>query len=84
MRPQKGPEPPQLRISVRTGDNPGEMDQLPKKFKDSDVVVHLPNDGKAGEGSRITIDGKLKVIPGDAKAGAGKSCYLAVEWATPG
>jgi hypothetical protein len=85
MRPQTGPEPVQAKISVPVGDDPGEMDDLPKEFSESDVVVHLPDKGKATEGTRITVDGKLNVIPGDPKTPAApKSCYVTVEWASPG
>jgi hypothetical protein len=86
MRPRTEPEPPQLKISVPVGDDPGEMDELPEKFDADDVVLHLPDKGKAGEGSRVTIDGKLNVIPPapNTPPGAPRSCYVNVEWAQPG
>jgi hypothetical protein len=84
MRPQTGPELPHTQLSVPVGAQPGEMDELPKKFQGSDVHLHLPNDGVATEGSRITVDGKLSVIPSDpAKPNAPKACYVSVEWAAP-
>ena len=84
MRPSKGPEPVHARLSVPVGDQPGEMADLPEKFQASDVRVHLPGGATAAEGTRITIDGKLSVIPGDPKAPtAPKSCFVNVDWATP-
>jgi hypothetical protein len=84
MHPAQGPEPLSTRISVPIGAQPGEMDDLPKKFSASDVRVYLPNDGVATEGSRVTIDGKLSVVPGDPKQpNAPKSCFVNVDWATP-
>lgn len=87
MRPQKGPEPVQAKLSIPVGDAPGEMDELPKEFKESDVVVHLPNDAKAAEGSKVVIDGTLSVIPESPNPSGGtlpKSCYVKVEWASAG
>jgi hypothetical protein len=84
MRPQTGPEPVNTRLSVPVGTQPGEMDDLPEKFQASDVHLHLPNNGVATESSRVTIDGKLSVIPGDpTKPSAPKACYVNVEWAMP-
>lgn len=84
MRPQTGPELPFTKLSVPVGAAPGEMDDLPQKFAAADVHLHLPNDGVATESSRVTIDGKLSVIPGDpTKPGAPKACYVNVEWAMP-
>lgn len=84
LRPTKGPEPVYVRLSVPVGDEPGEMDELPKKFAAADVHLYLPNNGVATESSRVTIDGKLSVIPGDpAKPNEPKSCYVTVEWAAP-
>lgn len=84
MRPAKGPEPVNVRLSVPVGDQPGEMDELPKKFVASDVHLHLPNDGVATESSRVTIDGKLSVIPADpGKPNDPRSCFVTVEWAAP-
>jgi hypothetical protein len=63
------------------------MAELPEKFTESDVVLYLSDKAKAAEGSRVTVDGTLKVIPGDPKSpgsAASKSCYLQVEWAAPG
>jgi len=80
MRPRTGPEPLHARLSVPVGDAPGEMADLPKKFSASDVVLHLTDKGKASDGTRVTIDGKLSVIPGSTP----KSCFVNVEWASPG
>lgn len=84
LRPAKGPEPVNVRLSVPVGTEPGEMDELPKKFAAGDVRLHLPNDGVATESSRVTIDGKLSVIPADgSQPNAPKSCFVTVEWAAP-
>jgi len=81
MKPRTGAEPVATKLSVPVGDGPGEMDDLPKKFKDSDIRLHLKSGANATEGSHIVIDGKLSVIPGDPKApSAPKSCYVTVEW----
>jgi hypothetical protein len=83
MRPRTGPEPVTARLSVPVGDRPGEMDELPEKFKDSDVVLHLAQDAVATEGAHVLVDGIVNVIPGDPKAPqAPQSCYVTVEWAT--
>lgn len=83
MKPRTGPEPVTAKLSVPVGDGPGEMDDLPKKFKDSDIRLHLKSGANAVEGSHIIIDGKLSVIPGDPKTpGAAKACYVTVEWAS--
>jgi hypothetical protein len=82
MRPQKGPEPLHAKISVPVGDDPGTMNDLPKKFTDTDVVLHLPNNAQATEGTRVTIDGTVSIVP--AGGSAPKSCYVNVEWASPG
>lgn len=83
MRPRTGPEPVTAKLSVPVGDRAGEMDDLPKKFKDSDVKLHLPSGANALEGSHIIVDGKLSVIPADPKAPtAPKSCFITVEWAS--
>jgi|GEM_PF-6359218 len=83
MRPRTGPEPVTAQLSVPVGDRPGEMDDLPKKFKDSDVKLHLPSGASALEGSHIVVDGKLSVIPADPKSPtAPKSCFVTVEWAS--
>ena len=82
MQPRKEPEPAQLKISVPVGDDPGEMSELPEKFEDKDVVVHLPGGAKAAEGTKVTLDGKLSVAP-SADASQPKTCWVNVEWATP-
>ena len=83
MRPTTGPGPLSVQISVPVGDSPGEMAELPKTFKTSDVRVSLPNHGVAIDGSRVTIDGTLSVIPTDPKTpNAKKSCFTTVEWVT--
>jgi hypothetical protein len=83
MRPRTGPEPVTAKLSVPVGERAGEMDDLPKKFKDSDIKLHLPSGANAVEGSHIIVDGKLSVIPADPKApSAPKSCYVTVEWAS--
>ncbi|MET0794332.1 MAG: hypothetical protein ABW061_22610 [Polyangiaceae bacterium] len=85
LHPAKGPEPVSARLSVPVGDHPGEMDDLPEKFKTSDIKVHLPNGAVAGDGSKITIDGVLSVIPSDPKAPAApKACFVTLEWAAAG
>lgn len=84
MRPQTGPEPLNTRLSVPVGGQPGEMEDLPEKFQASDVKLHLPNGATASEGSRVTVDGKLSVIPKDpTKPNEPAACYVNVEWAAP-
>jgi hypothetical protein len=82
MQPRKGPELPQLKLSVPVGDSPGEMAELPEKFEDKDILVHLPGDATAAEGSKLTVDGKLSVAPA-ANPSQPKTCWVNVEWATP-
>lgn len=83
MRPRTGPPPVTAKLSVPVGERAGEMDDLPKKFKDSDIKLHLPSGANALEGSHIIVDGKLSVIPTDPKAPtAPKSCFVTVEWAS--
>jgi hypothetical protein len=83
MRPRTGPEPVTARLSVPVGDRPGEMDDLPKKFTDSDIKLHLSADAVAAEGAHVVVDGIVNVIPGDPKTpNAPKSCYVTVEWAS--
>lgn len=83
LHPAKGPEPVSARLSVPVGDRPGEMDDLPDKFKASDIKLRLPNGALAGDGSKVTIDGVVSVIPSDPKAPAApKSCFVTLEWAT--
>lgn len=83
MKPRTGPEPVTAKLSVPVGDRTGEMDDLPEKFKDSDIKLHLPSGATAVEGSHIVVDGVLSVIPADPKApNAPKSCFLTVEWAS--
>ncbi len=85
LHPAKGPEPVAASLSVPVGDRPGEMDDLPDKFKTSDVKLHLPNGALAGDGSKVTIDGRVSVVPGDPKTPAApKSCFVTVEWAAGG
>jgi hypothetical protein len=85
MKPRTGPEPISARLSVPVGSSPGEMEDLPEKFSDADVKLHLPQDAVAAEGAHVVIDGVVSVIPGDPKAPAApKSCYVTVEWAAPG
>lgn len=81
MRPRTGPEPVTAKLSVPVGERAGEMDDLPKKFKDTDVKLHLPKGADAVEGSRIIVDGTVRVIANDPKTpNAPKSCYVKVEW----
>jgi hypothetical protein len=83
MRAQRGPEPVTARLSVPVGDRPGEMDDLPEKFKDSDIKLHLAADAVAAEGAHVVVDGVVNVVPGDPKTpNAPKSCYVTVEWAS--
>jgi hypothetical protein len=85
MRPSKEPEAPSAKLSVPVGDSPGQMNDLPDKFRDSDVIVHLAGKASASDGTRITIDGPVSVIPGDPKTPqAPKSCFVTVDWATAG
>jgi hypothetical protein len=84
MKPRTGPEPISAKLSVPVGDNPGEMADLPEKFAASDIQLHLPGGAIAPEGGKVTIDGKLSVIPPDpSKPNAPKSCFVNVEWASP-
>jgi len=82
MSPRSAPEPLQAKLSVPVGDDPGEMNELPEKFSAADVVLHLQDKGKAGDGTRVTIDGKLSVVPGAANVP--KSCFVTIEWASAG
>lgn len=85
MHPRTGPEPVTAKLSVPVGDGAGEMDDLPKKFTDSDVKVHLKTGASVGEGSHVIVDGKLSVVPGDPKAPtAPKSCFVTVDWVSAG
>jgi hypothetical protein len=84
MHPATGPEPAQAKLSVPVGKQPGEMTELPDKFTAADIKVHLPNDAVAAEGTRVTVDGTLSVIPTDPKTpNAPKSCFINVDWAAP-
>jgi hypothetical protein len=80
LRPRTGPEPVRAKLNVPVGDAPGEMNDLPKKFSPSDVVLHLPDKGKASDGTRVTIDGTVSIIP--QVTNAPKSCFVNVEWAS--
>jgi hypothetical protein len=75
---------PRLKLSVPVGDDPGEMAPLPKSYSDADVILHLAGDRKAGEGSKVTVLGKIKVVESAAQgdAPATKTCWLDVAWAT--
>ncbi len=85
MHPRTGPEPVSAKLSVPVGTRTGEMTELPDKFSASDIRVHLPNGANATDGSLITVDGSLAVIPGDPKTpNAPKACYVNVEWVAPG
>jgi hypothetical protein len=85
MKPSTGPAPVTAKLSVPVGDGPGEMDDLPEKFKDSDIKLHLPQGAVAAEGARVLIDGIVTVIPGDPKTpNAPKTCFVTVKWATGG
>lgn len=84
LHPAPGPAPITAKLSVPIGKQPGEMDELPPKFTDADIRLHAPNDAVITEGGRITVDGKLSVVPGDpSKPAAPKSCFVNVEWAAP-
>lgn len=74
----KAPEAVHVKISVPVGTSPGEMTELPDKFTASDIVVHLPGKNTATEGSRVTLDGSVSVVPGT------KNCFVNVEWASGG
>jgi hypothetical protein len=87
MRPRTKPEPVHARLSIPVGDAPGQMAELPEKFSRSDVVLYLQDKGKASDGSRVTIDGKLSVIPQSLNTPGGaapKSCFVNVDWASAG
>jgi hypothetical protein len=85
MKPSTGPAPVTAKLSVPVGDGPGEMDDLPAKFKDSDIKLHLPQGAVAVEGTRVVVDGTVSVIPGDAKTpSTPKTCFVNVKWATGG
>ena len=81
LKPNQGPELAQLKLSVPVGDQPGEMKDLPEKFSAQDVAVHVPGGAAASEGSKLTVDGKLRVAP--SSPGQPKTCWLDVEWAAP-
>jgi hypothetical protein len=84
-RPRTGPEPVTAKLSVPVGDRTGEMNELPKNFKEADIALHLKSGANATEGSHITIDGTLSVVPGDpSKPSAPKSCFVSVEWVEAG
>jgi len=83
MKPRTGPDPVTAKLSIPVGDRAGEMDDLPEKFKDSDIKLHLPSGANAAEGSHLVVDGTLSVIPGDPKTpNAPKACFVTVEWAS--
>lgn len=85
MRPRVGTAPVTAKLSVVVGDDPSEMNSLPKKFQASDIAVHLKSGANATDGSQITIDGTLSVIPPDpAQPNAAKSCFVNVEWVSAG
>ena len=74
---------PHLRLSVPVGDAPGEMAALPKSFTDSDVVLYLADVTRASEGSKVALQGKIRVIEGTVEGQTTKTCWLDVAWATP-
>jgi hypothetical protein len=80
MHPATGPEPVLAKLSVPVGKQPGEMDDLPSKFSEADIKLHLPSDAIAAEGGKVTVDGKVSVIP---SASGPKQCFVTVEWAAP-
>ena len=43
------------------------MSELPEKFSANNIHLHLPNGAVAGDGTRITVDGSLSVVPSDAE-----------------
>lgn len=81
LHPNTGPAPVQAKLSVPVGGAPGRMDSIPERFKPADIQLHLEGGGTATDGDRVTIDGKLSVIP-SAEAGP-KSCFVYVDWASP-
>ena len=82
IKPSTGPAPLTAKLSVPVGGDPGEMDDLPGKFEDSDIKLHLPQGAVALEGARVLIDGTVTVIPNDPKTpNAAKTCFAAVKWA---
>jgi hypothetical protein len=80
LHPATGPEPVLVKLSVPVGKQPGEMEDLPSKFSEADIQLHLPNDAIAPEGGKVTVDGKVSVIP---SASGPKQCFVTVEWAAP-
>ena len=85
MHPPAGPVPISAKLSVPVGTRTGEMVELPDKFSASDIKIHLPNGATAGDGTLVTVDGSLSVIPSDPKApNAPKACFVNVDWVAPG
>jgi len=79
LNPQKGPAPITAKLSISIGSDPGQMEELPDKFSATDIKLHLPNGALATDGTHVTIDGSLSVVP----ASTPKSCFVNVDWATP-
>lgn len=84
MHPATGPAPITAKLSVPVGKQPGEMDELPEKFTEADIKLHLAGDALVPEGGKVTVDGMLSVVPADPKQpDAPRQCFLNVEWASP-
>jgi hypothetical protein len=79
-----GPSPAHASLSVRVGRHPGEMVELPRKFSAADVKLHLPDGQSAGDGARVTIDGRVSIVPTATRTPAAPAlCFVTVDWAIP-
>jgi len=83
MHPQTGPEPVSTKLSVPVGGDTGEMGELPEKFSAADVKLHLPQSQTVGEGAKVTVDGKVAIVPSGGPT-VPQSCYVNVDWAAGG
>lgn len=79
-------EIPLVWVHVPVGGSPGEMKNLPARFAEKDVALHLAGGGVAHEGDPVTLDGQVHVreepadpaVPGSKP---GRHCWLVVTWA---
>lgn len=82
--PPTGPEPAHARLTLKIGQSPGRMDDIPDHFSASDIKVHLDGGTTAGEGAHVRIDGKVSIIPPTpGELASSKSCWVDVDWAAP-
>ena len=79
--PRTAPEPLHARLTLKIGNSPGQMDDLPERFSASDVKLHVEGGKTVGEGARVHIDGEVHIIPAAPEANLPKSCYVTVDWA---